>query len=298
MLERFRGSTRLIGLFAEPSKHSMSPQLHNEAFKQLGLDYAYLAFEIGQQKLPQAIQSIKTLNMRGANLSTPNKQAACQYLDTLSPAAELAGAVNTIVHENGILYGHMTDGVGFIRSLKEYGIDPIGKKMVIIGTGGAATAIYIQAALDGVKEITVFNPKEEYYQAAQTKIDLVRSKTNCNLSVVSLADQTALRKEIANSDILVHATRTGMVPFEDESLIQDAAFFHPSLFVVDIIYDPYETALLKLAREAGCQTLNGLGMLLWQGAAAFELWTGCKMPALSMNEHMIKKNKTIQEDIS
>ena len=148
MAERITGHTELIGLMAYPIRHSSSPAMHNEAFAYLGLDYAYLAFEVDNSTLEDEIKGLRALKMVGSNVSMPNKTVVGQYLDKLSPAAELCGAVNTIVNENGVLTGHITDGIGFMQSLKDNDIDVIGKKMTIAGAGGAATAIEIQAAKD------------------------------------------------------------------------------------------------------------------------------------------------------
>lgn len=281
MAERITGKTELIGLFATPIRHSISPQMHNEAFQRLQLDYAYLAFEIGQEQLPSAIQSIKTLGMRGANLSMPNKQLACHYMDYLSPAAKLAGAINTIVNDNGVLTGHITDGTGFMSGLLQEGIQIIGKKMTLLGAGGAATAICIQAALDGVSSIAIFDRYPEKYKE---KIATIKKETNCTIQIYDLADSAKLHIEVKNSAILVNATNVGMKPLENETPIHDTSVFRKDLVVVDVIYTPRETIMLKEAREAGCQTLNGLGMLLWQGAAAFQLWTGKEMPVAEIKD--------------
>ncbi|TFJ41846.1 shikimate dehydrogenase [Carnobacterium divergens] len=281
MAERITGKTELIGLFATPIRHSISPQMHNEAFQRLQLDYAYLAFEVGQEQLPSAIQSIKTLGMRGANLSMPNKQLACHYMDYLSPAAKLAGAINTIVNDNGVLTGHITDGTGFMSGLLQEGIQIIGKKMTLLGAGGAATAICIQAALDGVSSIAIFDRYPEKYKE---KIATIKKETNCTIQIYDLADSDKLHIEVKNSAIIVNATNVGMKPLENETPIHDRSIFRKDLVVVDVIYTPRETIMLKQAREAGCQTLNGLGMLLWQGAAAFQLWTGKEMPVAEIKE--------------
>ena len=148
MAERITGHTELIGLMAYPIRHSSSPAMQNEAFAKMGFDYAYLAFEVDNDNLEDAIRSIRALKMRGSNVSMPNKTVVHKYLDHLSPAAELTGAVNTIVNDDGVLTGHITDGTGFMAALRDNAIDVIGKKMTIVGAGGAATAIEIQAALD------------------------------------------------------------------------------------------------------------------------------------------------------
>ena len=156
-MERIDGHTLLIGLMAYPIRHSMSPTMHNNAFAKLGLNYAYLAFEIDNDKLEKAVDAIRTLDMRGSNVSMPNKQKIIPYLDKLDPAAKMAGAVNTVVNDNGVLTGYTTDGTGFMKSLADEGLDIRGKKMTLAGAGGAGTPIAIQAALDGVKEISIFN---------------------------------------------------------------------------------------------------------------------------------------------
>ena len=155
MAERITGHTELIGLMAYPIRHSSSPAMQNEAFAKLGYDYAYLAFEVGADEIEDAVKAIRTLKMRGSNVSMPNKTLVGQYLDELSPAAKIIGAVNTIVNEDGKLVGHITDGIGFVRNLKEHGVDVKGKKMVVLGAGGAATALTVQCALDGAASIAI-----------------------------------------------------------------------------------------------------------------------------------------------
>ena len=176
MAERITGHTELIGLMAYPIRHSSSPAMQNEAFAKLGYDYAYLAFEVGADEIEDAVKAIRTLKMRGSNVSMPNKTLVGKYLDKLSPAAELCGAVNTIVNDNGHLTGHITDGIGFMSALKDNDIDVIGKKMTIVGAGGAATAIEIQAALDGVAEITIFNRKDEFWDRAVSTVEKINTK--------------------------------------------------------------------------------------------------------------------------
>lgn len=284
MAERITGHTELIGLMAYPIRHSSSPTMHNEAFAKLGLDYAYLAFEVDQDTLEDAIKGLRALKMKGSNVSMPNKTVVHKYLDHLSPAAQLCGAVNTIVNEDGILTGHITDGIGFMRALEDNKIDIIGKKMTIVGAGGAATAIEIQAALDGVKEISIFNRKDSFWENAKETVRKINENTDCKATLYDLEDLEQLRKEIADSVIFTNATGVGMKPLEGQTYLPDASFLRPDLIVVDIVYFPRETALLKMAKEVGCKTMNGLGMMLFQGSAAFELWTGEPMPIAYMKE--------------
>lgn len=269
---------------AYPIRHSSSPAMHNEAFAQLGLDYAYLAFEVTNETLEDAVKGLRALQLKGSNVSMPNKTVVGQYLDELSPAAKLCGAVNTIVNENGKLTGHITDGIGYMASLKDNGIDVIGKKMTIAGAGGAATAIEIQAALDGVKEMSIFNIKDKFWENAEKTIEKIRSNTDCVVNLYDLDDKDKLKEEIADSYLFAQATGVGMKPLEGQSVIPDTSFLRPDLIVTDTVYAPRQTKLLEQAEEAGCKCMNGLGMMLFQGDAAFHLWTGKHMPL----EHMKK----------
>ena len=161
MKDRITGHTVLTGLLGSPVAHSISPMMHNESFRQLGLDYAYLAFDVGTDNLKTAVEGLKVLGVRGFNLTMPDKNLMCTYCDKLSPAAELIGAVNTVVNDNGVLTGHTTDGIGYMEAARDAGYDLTGKTMTLLGGGGAATAICVQAALDGLKEIRVFNIKNK-----------------------------------------------------------------------------------------------------------------------------------------
>ena len=286
MAERITGHTELIGLIATPIRHSSSPRMHNEAFAKLGLDYAYLAFEVGNEELEDTIKGFRAMKVRGSNVSMPNKTVVHKYLDKLSDAAEMCGAVNTIVNDDGVLTGHITDGIGYMSGLKDAGIDIIGKKMTIVGAGGAATAIQVQAALDGVKEISIFNRKDEFYERAQKTVKDINEKTNCKATLYDLEDLDKLKEEIASSYIFTNATVMGMKPLEGQTYIPDKSFLREDLIVTDVVYAPAETALLKMAKEVGCKTLNGFPMMLFQGAAAFKLWTNQDMPIEHVKEVM------------
>ena len=286
MEKRITGHTELIGLMAYPIRHSSSPAMHNAAFAKLGLDYAYLAFEVDNDSLEGAVQGIRSLKLVGSNVSMPNKTVVHKYLDKLSPAAEMCGPVNTIVNEDGVLTGHITDGTGYMMSLKDNGVDVIGKKMTIVGAGGAATAIEIQAALDGVAEISIFNRKDEFWANAEETVRKINEKTNCKAQLFDLADLDKLKEEIASSYLFTNATGMGMKPLEGQTYIPDKSFLRPDLIVSDVVYYPRETELLRMAKEVGCKTMNGLGMMLFQGAAAFKMWTGEDMPIEYMKEKL------------
>jgi quinate/shikimate dehydrogenase len=288
-LRRIDGRTKLLGLLATPIGHSLSPAMHNMSLRKLGLNYAYMAFEVGNQQLADVVTGMRALNVRGFNVSMPNKTKILPLLDELSPAAQFAGAVNTVVNEDGKLIGHITDGTGYMRALKEAGINVSGKKMTLLGAGGAATAIAIQAALDGVGEISIFNRDDEFFERALKNAQIINEEmqdVKCKATVYRLENLEALRDEISKSDIVTNATGVGMKPLEDQSLIPDSLWLRPELIVSDVVYIPRKTRLLEMAEAVGCQTLNGLGMMLWQGAKAFEIWTGHEMPVEYVKEQM------------
>ena len=285
MAERITGHTELIGLMAYPIRHSSSPAMQNEAFAKLGYDYAYLAFEVGADEIEDAVKAIRTLKMRGSNVSMPNKTLVGKYLDELSPAAELCGAVNTIVNDNGRLTGHITDGEGFVHNLKDHGIDIKGKKITVAGGGGAATAIQVQCALDGAREISIFNIKDAFFERTLKTAEKIRAAVPaCVVNVYDIADTARMTEEIASSDIFANATIVGMKPMDDQSVVKDLSAFRPGLVVCDAVYNPAETKLLREAKEAGCTCIGGKGMLLWQGVAAFRLYTGMDMPVEEVKE--------------
>ena len=241
----------------------------------MGLNYAYLSFEVNKDNLKEALQSIKTLNMRGVNLSMPNKKEVIQYLDEISETAKLSQSVNTIVNDNGILKGYSTDGKGFFKSLEEEKIFMKDKNITILGTGGASIAIISQAVFEGIKNIFVFK-RDKNWKEQKKILDNIASKTNCNIELNPLEDKNILKRKIEESDLLINATSVGMK--EDFSLIEDKSFFRKDLIVSDIIYNPEKTKLLQIAEKEGCKIINGIGMLLYQGALSFELWTNKKMP--------------------
>ena len=264
------GHTGLLGFFADPAAHSKSPFMYNTAFQKLGMDYVYLAFQIDQTSLADAIRSMRTLQMRGANVSMPNKTAVIQYLDDISTEARLCNAVNTIVNENGRLIGYNTDGTGAMLALSHAGVSIQGKHLIILGAGGAGTAIITQAALDGASKISVFVRKQSFWKS-EDFLEKIRKKTGCRIALLNLEDPDLLKAELVHADILINATSIGMEPNPDSCAVS-------GLFVMDIIYSPEETTLLRYAKTAGLSCCNGLGMLLYQGAAAFRLYTGEELP--------------------
>lgn len=284
------GRTMLTGLIGTPVKHSISPQMHNEAFRQLNLDYVYLAFDLADSDLETAVRGLQALGAKGFNVTMPYKVQIVKYMDELTPASQIAQACNTVIAKDGKLIGHTTDGIGFMESVADAGHNIIDKKMTVLGAGGAATAICTQAALDGVSDIDIFQMKAftEEYERALAFAERVRQHTSCNINVYDFADTEQMRKSISESAILTNATNVGMAPHEDQCPIPDASMLFPELIVCDIIYNPMKTKLYQMAEAAGCQVFNGTYMLLFQGAASFECWTGKEMPIEVIREKYFK----------
>lgn len=277
-INEITGHTRLTGLLGSPVAHSKSPLMHNEAFRLLRLDYVYLCFDVKEDSLKTAFEGLKKLNVAGFNCTMPDKTAICELLDDLSPAAKMIGAVNTVVNENGRYIGHNTDGIGYMQSVKDAGFDIKGKTMTLLGAGGAASSIFVQAALDGVKKINLFSIKDRFWEKAEKMVDMVNSNTDCDAKLIELGNDDILNEAISNSKILTNATSVGMAPNTDNCIVKDFSVFNENLIVSDVIYNPMETKLLKIAKEHGCPTFNGIYMLLYQGAEAFKLFTGKDMP--------------------
>ena len=277
-INEITGHTRLTGLLGSPVAHSKSPLMHNEAFRLLRLDYVYLCFDVKEDNLKTAFEGLKKLNVAGFNCTMPDKTAICELLDDLSPAAKMIGAVNTVVNENGRYIGHNTDGIGYMQSVKDAGFDIKGETMTLLGAGGAASSIFVQAALDGVKKINLFSIKDRFWEKAEKMVDMVNSNTDCDAKLIELGNDDILNEAISNSKILTNATSVGMAPNTDNCIVKDFSIFNENLIVSDVIYNPMETKLLKIAKEHGCSTFNGIYMLLYQGAEAFKLFTGKDMP--------------------
>ena len=283
MERQITGTTVLTGLLGSPVRHSKSPLMHNTSFEKLGLDYVYLCFDVNEDTLETAVEGLKTLGVRGFNLTMPNKNKMCELCDHLSLASEISGAVNTVLNEDGVLTGYTTDGVGYMRAAEDAGVQLKGKKMTLLGAGGVASAILVQAAIDGMREISVFSIRDRFFDRAAEIVAKLNERTDCKVTLHDFDDEELFKKEIASSDILTNGTSVGMAPKVDACIIKDAWFqdkeiFRPDLIVSDVIYNPEETKLLRLAREAGLQTFNGMYMLLYQGAESFKIWTGKEMP--------------------
>ncbi len=276
------GKTRCCGIIGDPVEHTMSPAMHNAAFNKLGLDYVYLPFLVKPEELGRAIQGMRALNIRGLNVTIPHKAAVIQFLDELDGLAARIGAVNTIVNDSGVLRGYNTDAAGFLQALLEKGIDPKGKNVVILGAGGASRAISFILAGKGAKLTILNRTPSKAVECARVISRIFPTQARAlELNTENLA------KIVRKADMLVNTTSIGMSPDANETLVA-SALIRPGLVVFDIVYNPVKTRLLGEAEKAGAATISGLEMLLWQGALAFEKWTGLKAPVELMREELIK----------
>lgn len=267
------GYTRLAAVVANPIKHSISPFIHNSAFEATNTNGVYLAWEVDATELAETVANIRRYQMYGINLSMPYKEQVIPYLDQLSAEACLIGAVNTVVNREGTLIGYNTDGKGFFKSLPSFKISR--KRLVLLGAGGAAKAILAQAILDGVSQISVF-VRSSSMEKTRLYLEKIQNVTGFRIDLFALEDVQNLQDSITKADLLVNATSVGMDGSSQP--IPTSIVLPEKLLVADVIYQPFETQFLKWARNQGNQSINGLGMLLYQAAEAFELWTGKEMP--------------------
>jgi len=278
------GKTIICGLIGDPIGHSVSPAMHNAAFSSLGLDYIYLPFRVEREQLARAIDGISALNIKGLNVTIPHKVAVIPLLDELEPIAERIGAVNTIVNNNGCLKGYNTDASGFIEALTEKGVEPRSKKVVVLGAGGASRAISFTLAERGA-DLFILNRQLEMDWAVELATNISQSLGK-EVKALELNEKN-LSSVLENADILVNTTSVGMSPNTSQTLV-DRRLLKPGLVVFDIVYNPIKTRLLTEAEEAGAKIIGGLDMLTWQGASAFEIWTGVKAPIEIMKAEAIK----------
>jgi len=278
------GKTRLCGIIGDPIEHTMSPVMHNAAFRKVGVDYLYVPFRVKRGELAKAIEGVRALNIKGLNVTIPHKVAVIRFLNKLDPLAKKIGAVNTIVNEDRVLTGYNTDGAGFLQALLESGIEPEGKNIAILGAGGASRAISFFLADRGA-HLVILNRLQELNWAKDLARNISRSFSREVKALELNRENLAGVLDIA--DIVVNATCVGMTPDIDETPVT-SDLLKPGLTVFDIVYNPIKTRLLREAEAAGATTISGLDMLVWQGALAFEKWTGMKAPIELMREEVIK----------
>ena len=278
------GYTRLAAVVANPIKHSISPFIHNSAFEATGINGVYLALEVEVSDLAETVANIRRYQMFGINLSMPYKEEVIPYLDELSDEVRLIGAVNTVVNQNGNLIGYNTDGKGFFKSLPSFTI--LGKKMTLLGAGGAAKAVLAQAILDGASQVSVF-VRSTSMEKTKAYLETLQSETGFRVDLYALEEHSVLQERIAASDLLVNATSVGMDG--KSSPVPENLLLPENLLVADIIYQPFETPFLQWAKSQGNVAVNGLGMLLYQAAEAFKLWTGKEMPTDEIWQSLTEK---------
>ena len=280
MHKKISGKTEMFCLIGSPVGHSGSPAMHNYSFKKLGLDYVYLAFDIKETQVEEFLASARLLNIKGFNVTMPCKTEVAKLVDELSPAAQIIGASNTVVNQKGCFVGYNTDGIGFVNNLKSHGVEVKDKTITLMGGGGAGTAIFVQLALDGAKEIMIFNRKSHNYNKLENIAEkIIEYAPECKVQIMDIENKKLLYRSIRESDILINATNIGMSPQKEFSLIEDMAVYHKNLVVAEIVYNPLETKMMSDAKKAGVKkVIDGKGMLLWQGAEAFKLFTGREMP--------------------
>jgi len=280
---KISGKTRVCAIIGDPVEHSLSPVMHNAAFKELGLNLVYVAFTVTRNGLKDAISGARNLGLLGLNVTMPHKNAVMSYLDETDSTAKAIGAVNTILNEQGKLIGFNTDGKGVMIALQENGISADEKKLLILGAGGAAKAIAFQAAQE-VEELVILNRTSE---KAEKLAELLRKKFGKKVKGGTLSAEV-LKEELKTTDILVNATSVGMHPDFNMSPVP-SDLLRRDLCVMDIIYNPLETKLVKDAKAVGAKVVLGLEMLLYQGAVAFEIWTNCPAPVEVMKKAALSK---------
>ena len=272
------GKTRVCGVIGDPIEHSLSPILHNAAFNSLKLDYAFLAFKVKSVEVGNAINGMRALGIVGLNVTMPHKKSVISHLDEIDQTAKFLNAVNTIHNKNGKLFGFNTDGVGALKALKENGVNPAGKKVLLLGSGGAARAIAYALAKDA-DELVVLNRTVEQAKELASLLNRTFSKK----AVADSLTPSAIQENLRGCDILVNATSVGMKPNANQSVITPE-WLKPNLAVMDIVYNPIETKLAKDAKSAGAKVVSGVEMLIYQGAASFEIWTGKSAPVEVMRK--------------
>jgi len=266
------GKTQTYGVIGNPIEHSLSPAMQNAAFEALKMNCVFLAFKVAPNEVENALRGMRGLNVRGLNVTMPNKNAVIGYLDEVDDTAKFLGSVNTILNDNGKLRGFSTDGSGAFRALHENGIELSGKNLLLLGGGGAAKAIAFALAKEVDQLMLLNRTPEKMKELASALNKKARKKVT-----VGLLSEKAVQKNLRGADIIINATSVGMHPNVEESLVK-SAWLESNLTVMDIVYNPFETKLAKEAKAAGAKVISGLEMLIYQGAASFEIWTGKPAP--------------------
>ena len=265
------GRTEVFAVIGDPIEHTLSPAMQNAAFEHLNLDFVFLAFRVTSDELENAVRAVRALGIRGLNVTMPHKNSVTEFLDEADPAVTFLKAVNTLLNQRGRLRGFNTDGVGALGALKNNGVNLAGKKVLLLGAGGAAKSIAFSLAKE-VDELCILNRDAAKAKELASILEAFGKKIVGNDLLPKQVQQ-----ELQDSDVLINATSVGMTPSSSESIVEPG-WLKPELTVMDIVYNPVETKLVQDARAAGAKVINGVEMLLHQGAASFEIWTGCKAP--------------------
>ena len=277
-MNELTGKTRVCGVIGDPIEHTLSPTMQNAAFSALKLDVAFLAFKVKPAELENAVNGMRALNIRGLNVTMPHKSTVMNFLDRIDLSAQIVNSVNTILNKESKLFGFNTDGVGALKALRENGVEPKGRKVLLLGAGGAARAIAYAMAKES-DELAVLN---RTVKPAQELVKLLEKTANKKIVAGALSPKE-IQQNLQDSDILINATSIGMKPKVDESLVAPK-LLRPDLAVMDIVYNPIETKLAKDAKAAGAKVVSGVEMLIYQGAASFEIWTGKSAPVEVMRQ--------------
>lgn len=285
------GKTKVFCVIGDPIEHSLSPVMYNAAFRHLKLDAVYVAFKVEKENLKGALKGMRSLGICGMNVTMPHKTAIINYLDEIEPTAKFVGAVNTVLNKNGKLAGFNTDGVGTIKALKENGVDPKGKKFLLLGAGGAGRAIAFQLAREA-DELTILNRDPN---KAKLLAGMLQKKFKTKVIGNGLT-YNILKERLKKMDVLINATSVGMHPHEDQTLVEKA-LLRPELVVMDIVYNPVETKLLKDAKSVGAKVIHGIDMLVFQGAASFEVWWNRSAPIGVMSSAIMKKLNMVESKV-
>jgi shikimate dehydrogenase len=272
------GKTRVCGVIGEPIEHTLSPVMQNAAFQALNLDYIFLAFRVKSAGVESAVDGMRALNIRGLNVTMPHKSTIIKHLDRVDLSAQIINSVNTILNKENLLFGFNTDGIGALKALKENGVELKGRKVLLLGAGGAARAIAYTMAKEA-DELAVLN---RTVKQAQILAKLLEKSFNKKIATGSLS-HSDIQCNLRDSDILINATSVGMKPKAEESLVP-TKLLRSNLAVMDIVYNPLETKLAQEAKAAGAKVVSGLEMLIYQGAASFEIWTGKSAPVVVMRQ--------------
>ncbi len=280
---RISGSTRVCGVMGDPVCHTLSPAMHNAAFEKAKLDYVYVSFRVAGNDLHDAMNGVRTLGIHGVNLTMPHKSSVIKYLDELDPTAQCIGAVNTILNQKGSLKGFNTDGIGAMVALKRNGVNLTGKRLLLLGAGGAAKAVAFHAAREA-QELTIL---KRTIGKAQELAQMLRKEFGKSINGESLLPDR-VRNELENSDVIVNATSIGMHPHSEETPIP-SEWLTRNLCVMDLVYAPLETRLIKAAKAKGAKVISGTEVLVAQGAASFEIWTGVRAPLGVMSAALAKR---------